>query len=428
MHLAEPKKYRVLLLARDEVYPAYISEGFRAAGHEVKALRCIYPFDELQLQIKSFNPDFVLARNFGVFAFQGSSVEQYTRFFRENSIPCFIWYQDHPEGMGGLNLMQVWASEGAPKNTLFGVIDETHLEFLKERGAKGIYLPMAAPEFLFHRIPIETEPPSSWEYSFTYAGSLPYFPQGLSLKDSSEVVQRYYRELAFNDFVEKIDPGIEDPSHLKIWHDQVRSIIEAMFRTWVETPSDFKTLRTKVFELFSPLFHPDDFHLAKLCLAEVFLIYHVYQSYEIVRVLARDMNLRVFGDGRWKSSWIDYPQSTNKLSFDELYKLYENSAINFGQTKWQFQKGVHERPFVMLASNGLPLTDFREHLQDCFSEGELAIYEKISELPSKVKYLLDHPELIREMIQKGRRKVFDQHRYSHRAAAIVSAMQDEFGL
>jgi spore maturation protein CgeB len=110
--------------------------------------------------------------------------------------------------------------------------------------------------------------------------------------------------------------------------------------------------------------------------------------------------------------------------YDELPRIYGESAINFNATSLQMKAAVNQRIFDAPAAGGFVLTDFREQLAELFEVGEeVVIFRDPEEIPDLVRFYLKNPKLRTKITAKARRRVLGEHTYRHRVAAMLAAMR-----
>jgi spore maturation protein CgeB len=110
-----------------------------------------------------------------------------------------------------------------------------------------------------------------------------------------------------------------------------------------------------------------------------------------------DYDVRIWGDQGWQKRFPYYKNlerfyKGGRLPFDELLKLYSLATINLNMPSPQIFTGFQPRTFEIAAARGFQIADWREELDEVFSEDELVTFKTIPELIDKVDYFKRNQE------------------------------------
>lgn len=148
----------------------------------------------------------------------------------------------------------------------------------------------------------------------------------------------------------------------------------------------------------------------------------------VVKTLAdHDIKLHVYGEG-WEH--LDCKQENltvhGRIPFDETIPLMANAKIVLNVMPW-FKAGVHDRVFSAMLNQSVCLTDSSEYM-DCFLEdGKNAILfslNQLDELPGKLQYYLQNPELLKEIALQGYEYAKDTQTWQERAARFIEIAEN----
>jgi len=104
-----------------------------------------------------------------------------------------------------------------------------------------------------------------------------------------------------------------------------------------------------------------------------------------------DFNLKIWGDSDWPYRFKYLPSLASsykgeRLSYDNLRKLYHLSIINLNIPNPQVYTGFQPRVFEIAACKGFQIADHRSLLREIFSEDELVTFQTIDELREKILF------------------------------------------
>lgn len=81
---------------------------------------------------------------------------------------------------------------------------------------------------------------------------------------------------------------------------------------------------------------------------------------------------------------------------------------------------VNERPFKVLGCGGFPICDGVREVFDFFGPDEIVYTESLDDYLEKVDYYIQHPERRLPIIERGKRRVLQEHTYIHRVQKILA--------
>jgi spore maturation protein CgeB len=150
-----------------------------------------------------------------------------------------------------------------------------------------------------------------------------------------------------------------------------------------------------------------------------------YRS-DILNLLGK-YNVKLWGDAGWKSRFAFNRNLVNfyqggRLPYDELRKLYRISTINLNMPSPQIFTGFQPRTFEIAACKGFQIADYREELDEWFTEDELITFKNIPDLLEKIEYFVKYPEQRTPYIEKMHEKVINNHTWKQQAKKIIDTL------
>jgi|694.fasta_scaffold21898_8 spore maturation protein CgeB len=159
-----------------------------------------------------------------------------------------------------------------------------------------------------------------------------------------------------------------------------------------------------------------------------------YDRLALIRAI-KNVTVHVFGGACFRppnlvKGWQAYfANSPNVLThpaipIKEALEVLKKSKICLNSSPF-FKNGTHERLFLGAACNCLMLTTDTLWIQNHFKIGqELLVYEplKWADVNEKINYYLAHESERKEMAQKGRNKVMQNHTWDHRVREFLEQL------
>lgn len=399
-----------------------LERGFISLGHEVLFLEIneSINLEEIKKSLESFSPDLCLTHNYYIFDLW-SAGEDLSLFLKQKGIQIMSWYWDSPRTSGSYRLVRQFLFGGVPKHIHFLVVDRQHEIWLKERGATVSYLPIGVDtDFFCPGVSQET-------HELTFVGKPCSAVREVINKED---LFRNYFEMLLNDFTSLI---LQTNAKRDLPEDRLkqqllisRDLFGLFFSKTISSRADCDTA---VAECLTNAKHYLDPHFLKefeIYMGRVEFFYSWLQLNDyLIKLLP--LGLEVFGGEDWGKKLLPgYSKATPFVTAEKMRDIFRGSQISFCHTKWPFRTGVHERPLLVLASGGFPLTDYRSGLMDLFKPGEIVVYHNENELADLVRYYKTHDSERLEVVTKGRSRVIAEHNYSKRAKSIMqfAGLQD----
>jgi len=125
--------------------------------------------------------------------------------------------------------------------------------------------------------------------------------------------------------------------------------------------------------------------------------------------------------------WIDLVpgcQCHDRVEYDKTDLFFADSAINIDINSLHMPTVVNSRLFDVPLCGGFVITDYREGMYDLFHEDEIVCYKSIDDLKEKVDYYLKHPDDRIKIINRARKRILNQHMYTHRVQYIINMYEE----
>lgn len=142
-----------------------------------------------------------------------------------------------------------------------------------------------------------------------------------------------------------------------------------------------------------------------------------------------EYNVKIWGDAGWKKRFhlyknIERYYQGGRLSYDMLRKLYSVSTINLNMPSPQIFTGFQPRTFEIAACKGFQIADWREELDEVFTEKELVTFKTIPDLIEKIDFFTKNPEKRIPYIENSYKKVVENHSWEIRIKEIMKIIKD----
>lgn len=137
-----------------------------------------------------------------------------------------------------------------------------------------------------------------------------------------------------------------------------------------------------------------------------------------------DFDLKFWGDG-WIHRFkylpeLRYKYQGDRISYEELRKLYHLSKINLNLPAPQILSSFQPRVFEIAAVKGFQIADYRPLLRRLFNEDELVTFETIGELREKISYYLMHEQERKAIAERLHEKVIKNYTWTNWARNIIN--------
>lgn len=140
-----------------------------------------------------------------------------------------------------------------------------------------------------------------------------------------------------------------------------------------------------------------------------------------------DVGLRLWGPG-WKADRLltSLAASDERFDLETMLRIFAASDINLNLHSAEHVDGldpdpdyVNPRTFELAACGVFQLTDRRSPLDALFEADEVATFDSVAELGSKIAYYLDRPDERVAIAARGRARALRDHTYAARMRAVV---------
>jgi len=140
--------------------------------------------------------------------------------------------------------------------------------------------------------------------------------------------------------------------------------------------------------------------------------------------------LGVYGDG-----WTKYflrrgkkipPYYRGKAIDEKVIKIYRSSKIVLNIHYPEAKEGLNTRTFDILACGACELVDYQKSLSTHFKIGEEIIsYRNLEELHQLVAYYCQNIQELKEISEKGRKRILRDHTWHHRVEKIIATITEK---
>lgn len=135
----------------------------------------------------------------------------------------------------------------------------------------------------------------------------------------------------------------------------------------------------------------------------------------------------------WGTEWEDEPSLApfwqlpgKRISSEDTVKIFNSSKINLNlhSSVWREPAVTHgdfvnPRTFEIAACGSFQLVDRRSLMGELFEDDELAVFENMDELNTKISYYLDNPEERAAIARRGQERVLKDHTYAARMKTLL---------
>lgn len=335
--------------------------------------------------ILAHKPDFLLTVNHLGFDEEGVL----TSLFRSIEMPVASWFVDSPE-----LIVKGFAGNVSPLCSIF-VWDRSYVEPMKRMGFEDVhYLPLAADETVFRPIRLSSRQRRMYECDVGFVAS-----------SMTEAVDKWFGRLT---------PELR--SLADVWAKDFagpRQPMEAFFQGRPEQ-------ERRLVEGLSAKGRMD---------FEAAVLWKATMNYRLSCLEAlRGFHLTVHGDAGWDKILGREIRRLPRLDYyRELPFFYNACKVNLNATSLQMPQAVNQRVFDVPACGAFLVTDRQEALEELFVPGlEVVAFDGPDELAALVRHYLVRPEERARIARRGRERVFADHTYRRRLAALVEKMRARY--
>ncbi|MDI6703327.1 MAG: glycosyltransferase [bacterium] len=146
---------------------------------------------------------------------------------------------------------------------------------------------------------------------------------------------------------------------------------------------------------------------------------------KLVIMSTSNFEIHLYGDDGWKD--IKHPKAFFHDRIDnrtELPRLYNATKINLSLPV-STKEAVTMSTFDIPACGAFMLSSFRADLTRLFKEGEEVVcFRNRNELKDKIDYYLRHERERKEIANRARERILNEHTFVHRMKRILDVMED----
>ncbi len=161
-----------------------------------------------------------------------------------------------------------------------------------------------------------------------------------------------------------------------------------------------------------------------------YALYIVGNAKRRIQVLEQVMpfGLKFYGNEEWLKVLNGHPllQCYQGPAHPEkdVPRIFVSSTINLNIHSLQAQSSLNQRDFNCPLVGGFLLTDWVDGADHFFTpDEELVFYRRLSELPQKIEYFLNHEEARQAVIQRGQQRVQRDHTYAARVPRVLETLK-----
>ncbi|MHB8108762.1 MAG: CgeB family protein [Syntrophorhabdaceae bacterium] len=140
-------------------------------------------------------------------------------------------------------------------------------------------------------------------------------------------------------------------------------------------------------------------------------------------------NLGVFGAG-WKNYFFEKGKPTpsyykGEATGDKVLKIYLSSKIVLNIHDPEAREGLNTRTFDILACGASEVVDHKKNVEVHFKVGEeIVTFKDHDELIKLIGHYLENDGSLREISDKGRQRVLNEHTWLHRVNSVMDTIKE----
>lgn len=165
--------------------------------------------------------------------------------------------------------------------------------------------------------------------------------------------------------------------------------------------------------------------LYKMRRAVCCVIYY-YRKRIIEILLQAGLQIDVFGD-----SWQDCPLRKypnlichSNVTVEESLMIWKQSKMSLNVMTWH-KAGFTERMANIMLAGAVLVTDDTKYLKECYDDNDMVIFQldNLTELPRRVKELLEDSDTRKGIAENGRKKTLQEHAWDRRAEQFLRLLE-----
>ncbi|MBM3790992.1 MAG: glycosyltransferase, partial [Acidobacteria bacterium] len=338
--------------------------------------------------IVSDRPDFFLTVNHTGFDEDGTLAD----LFRAIEMPAAIWYVNRPDF-----IIRAFAKNVSPFSSIF-VREESCLASIRALGFENVtYLPLGVDETVFHPRLVSPAERREIGADIGFVGNSMTVPARIRLAKVPVELHAAVEKAA----------------------QRLGAARDVSFAEAVEAVLDCD--ERAAFDAL-PEGEQSSFEAAVLCRGALLYQLSRLRTLEEFRPCIR-------GDAGWKELVNGKFRVGPPLNYyTELPSFYNACTVNFNATNLQMGKAVHQGIFAVPACGAFLLTDHQESVEALFDVGEEVVtYRDRNEIADLARFYLRNETAREAVAEKGRRRVLQEHTYTHRMDAVVRRLREVYG-
>jgi spore maturation protein CgeB len=147
-----------------------------------------------------------------------------------------------------------------------------------------------------------------------------------------------------------------------------------------------------------------------------------YRQYQVNRLLAAGLNVRLFGPGppRWASAHIRSLHEKQYVVKTRKSQIFEGAVASLNSTSFVEGDSLNCRAFEICGARGLQLLESRPCVAMCFEPGsEVLVYKSLDEVVEYVNRARSDKSWAERIRERGRARALAHHTYENRLKNIV---------
>ena len=339
-----------------------------------------------------FQPDFILTFNhLGISEGYNNVI---TDLAESLGIPIASWFVDSPDVLIGY--------ERSHLSSLVHVFlwEQTRVQQVQKLGYKASYLPLAADPLSFYPVRKVSIPKRLRKYR-----SKLLFVGAVGVQSGIKVLSR-------NIFPYRLHTMLP-----QLYHDFIHSPIIGI-KEFLDSKNipEYNAMKNTPKQEFA---------------AYLFFYMHTQRRVQLMLDIL-DLHPTIAGEEGWckvlpKNIMCNVLPSVDYVL--DLTCVYQLADINLNTTSPQMKHAVNQRVFDVPISQAFVLTDNQPALADFFEIGkEIIAYNSTEELKDLYRFYSNNPKARREIILAGRKRILNEHLYTHRLRKLIDTMREQFGI
>lgn len=331
-----------------------------------------------------FRPDCILTVNHAAF----DSIGLLTKILDQFKIPFISWFVDSP--------LYIFKNPEPQKSNYLYLFtwEKAYVRRLLDLDFKNVfYLPLACGHENYYDVKINNEEIERFTSDVVYVGNS-------NLQNVYDWSSEYYNEpdlLKLSD--EAINIQINNPEK------QMYIILNELDKA----------------KILSKLNEEEKLKFEAYCILKATAIYRD----NIVNLLSKNFNFKIFGDEKWKEKYANFYYGSVDY-YKDLPKLYKCAKIVINTTSFQMNTAVNQRVYDVFFDNGFLISDYRKDYDKLFGKNIIPTFKSDYELIKLVNYYLSNEDERIILTQKIRDIIKEKHLYSNRFLELFAKVKNNY--